>query len=102
MKRYLIKEISTGTESNPNFAGVVNIAYLAAGHNTKCYCSIFDYEFSSEERRNFAIKHLAREYGYKSISACKRALAIETKRCQAESDRFNYHTFKLEPIEVEI
>jgi len=101
MKRYLIKEISTGTENNPSFAGVKNTYYLGKGHSTNVGRMVIENDVSSD-RLDFAIQYLAREYGYESERACKIGIAAEKKRSDEETAQWRHHTFELEVFEVEV
>ncbi len=101
MKRYLIKETSTGTETNPNFAGVKNTYYLGKGHSTNVGRMVIESDVSPE-RLESVLSFTAREYGYESERACKVAIAAERKSADAESAKWGHHTFELEVFEVEI
>lgn len=63
MKKYLIKEVSTGTPDNPNFAGEVRVSWNGKGSEVCCedegwFAGFFDY--------------FLKEYGYSTETAAKR------------------------------
>lgn len=63
MKKYLVKEVSTGTSANPNFAGEVRVSWNGKGN-----------EFCFEDEGFFEgfFDYFLREYGYNSEAAARR------------------------------
>jgi hypothetical protein len=104
MVKFLIKEISTGTPNNPNFAGVKNNYYLGKGHQNHIGRMVIenDYAEDAEYFKNRAIKCLAMEYGFATERACKTAIAAEKKHRDEETERYGFHTFEFEIFPVEV
>lgn len=98
MNRYLIKVTSTGTQSNPNFAGVVNHYWLGKSSYTTVGRIVIENDCSNLDS---AIRFLAKEYGYSSEAAAKRGLSFVKKNHDEETSKYNHHTFEHEIILVE-
>ena len=60
MKKYLIKEVSTGIENNPNFAGVKNTYYLSKSHSTNVGRMVIENDVSPD-RLESVLRFTARE-----------------------------------------
>ena len=97
----MIKEVSTGTENNPNFAGVKNTYYLSKSHSTNVGRMVIENDVSPDRLKS-VLRFTTREYGYDSERACKIAIAAEKRCAQEETDKWNHHTFELEIFAVEI
>lgn len=90
MTRYFIKETVTGTEVNPNFAGVTNIFYCGKG----------GYFTTGGHRPSM-------DYGYMSAKVAENSIK---RRIQADKDfatycksaHPEYHTRKYEVVEVTV
>lgn len=94
--RYFIKEVATATETNPNFAGKIEVDIC--GKNEECVYS--DSVYHSKDLTNNPI--CMREYGYRSKS---RAITEATKQAREarESDvKYGYWTYKFYVIEYTI
>lgn len=63
MKKYLVKEVSTGTPENPNFAGEVHTSWNGKGGE---FCTETGWVFKN------TFDHFIREYGYNSEAAARR------------------------------
>lgn len=61
MKKYLVKKVSTGTPSNPNFAGEGRVSWHGKGN-----------EFWCEEDCMYYFDYFLLEYGYNSEAAARR------------------------------
>ena len=63
MKKYLVKEVSTGTSVNPSFPGEVRVSWNGKGN-----------EFYFEDEVAFAgfFDYFLREYGYNTEAAARR------------------------------
>ena len=99
MKKYLIKSVSTGTATNPNFAGVSDTWWSGKGSLSNVGREAFEKDSSNVK---LAIAYLAREYGYDSESAAKVGLAAIKKSHDEETARYNFHTFEDSIVAVEV
>lgn len=102
MTKYLIKEVVTGTENNPNFAGVKKTCYLGKGHMTNTGRMIIEDGNVTHDWVEGSTKLLAIHYGFESERACKVGIAAERKNVNEEAATWGHHTFELEVYPVEI
>lgn len=91
MIKYLVKEISTATAENPNFAGQTSIYYFGKGERilAKEGTHGTDYNFNH-------IDWMINEYGYSRLCDAKRAYAYKNP----ENSKF--WTSTVEIVEIEI
>ena len=99
MKKYLVKITSTGTATNPNFAGVSNTWWSGKGSLTNSGRDVFERDSSNVK---LATRYLAKEYGYDSERAAKVGLAAIKKFHDEETSRYSYHTFEHSIVAVEV
>lgn len=88
--KYLVKQTSIATQSNPNFAGEMSITYYGKGEKmvkregTHIPCENFD-----------RTDYMLNEYGYNRLCDAKRAYAYK------HPDNTEYWTSTVEIVEIE-
>lgn len=94
--RYFIKEVATATETNPSFAGMVEVDIC--GKNEECVYSDFLYH-----NRDLTDNPICmREYGYRSKS---RAITEATKQAKESREydiKYGYWEYKFYVVEYTI
>ena len=87
MKRYIIKEIATGTESNTNFKGEVHTYY----HGKQSSTAYTD-----------DLAWFAKEYGYSTKAAGASAMKNQKENRDWFEQMYNTWIHKLELVEMEV
>jgi hypothetical protein len=95
MKKYLVQVTSKGTESNPNFAGVIDTYVCGKGSLSNIDRTVRYDDYPIIEP---IIKRLAKDYGYATESAAKVGLAALKKSHDEEAARYGFHTFEHEIV----
>jgi hypothetical protein len=88
MKKYLIKEITTATETNKNFKGETRIYYIGKGG-------------IPTDRHEF-LKYYFNEYGFSTKAAVSKALKHHSESVNWFNNEYKTWTSVFEVIEMDV